>query len=384
MPAGLTVADVVAILDRLYEPSTAEEWDAVGLVCGNPTNPVSKVLFAVDPAAAVVEEAIAWGADLVVTHHPVFLRPVHGVAATSARGRLVHTLIRHDVALHCAHTNADAADPGVSDALAQRIGLVDLAPLSARPTEPSDKLITFVPWGALDRVIDALAAVGAGVIGDYERCAWTTEGEGTFRPLPGARPTTGQVGEVERVPEHRLEMVVPRHRRADSIAALRRAHPYEEPAFDVVELAALPGRTGIGRVGRLPDPMRLTDFTVLVASSLPATVVGVRAAGDPDMVVESVAVCGGAGDSLLSAAQRGRADAYVTGDLRHHPVSDHLAEGGPAVVDVTHWASEWPWLSDAARSLTAEAAAAGATVDTRVSTIPTDPWSLHQPSRSSR
>ncbi len=200
MPAGLTVDDVVAAFDRLYDPSTAEDWDAVGLVCGEPANPVSKVLFAVDPVAAVVEEAIAWGADLVVTHHPLLLRPVHSVAATTARGRLVHTLIRHEVALHCAHTNADAADPGVSDALAESIGLVDLAPLSARPTEPSDKLVTFVPHDALDDVIDALAAVGAGVIGDYERCAWTTDGEGTFRPLPGAHPTTGRVGNVERVP----------------------------------------------------------------------------------------------------------------------------------------------------------------------------------------
>ncbi len=130
--------------------------------------------------------------------------------------------------------------------------------------------------------------------------------------------------------------------------------------------------------------MTLADFTASIAASLPATAVGVRAAGDPDTIVESVAVCGGAGDSLLSAAHRAGADAYVTGDLRHHPVSDHLAEGGPAVIDVTHWASEWPWLSDAARRLAAEVTAAGATVDTRVSTIPTDPWSLHQPSRSSR
>jgi dinuclear metal center YbgI/SA1388 family protein len=380
----VTVADVVASLDRLYDPGTAEDWDAVGLVCGDPASPVGKVLFAVDPVAAVVEEAIAWGADLVVTHHPLLLRPVHGVAATTARGRLVHTLIRHEVALHCAHTNADAADPGVSDALAESIGLVDVAPLSARATEPTDKLITFVPPDALDVVIDELAAAGAGVIGDYERCAWTVMGEGTFRPLPGANPTTGRVGAVERVTEHRLEMVVPRGRRAEAIAALRRAHPYEEPAFDLVELAALPGRTGIGRLGRLPNPVRLADFTAAVASSLPATAVGVRAAGDPDTVVESVAVCGGAGDSLLPAARRAGVDAYVTGDLRHHPVSDHLAEGGPAVVDVTHWASEWPWLSDAAGRLGAELAAAGATVDIRVSTIPTDPWSLHEPSRSSR
>ena len=158
-PAGNfpTLADVVAALERRYPPGTAEPWDAVGLVAGDPSQPVRHVLFAVDPTAAVVDEAIAWGADLLVTHHPLLLRPVHSVAATTFKGAVLHRLIRAGVALHVAHTNADAADGGVAHALAQAVGLVDLEPLIASPGEPFDKHVVFVPEADADAVVDAEA-----------------------------------------------------------------------------------------------------------------------------------------------------------------------------------------------------------------------------------
>ncbi|SDT31788.1 dinuclear metal center protein, YbgI/SA1388 family [Jiangella sp. DSM 45060] len=273
------LAAVVAALERLYPPELAESWDAVGLVCGDPDARVRRVLFAVDPVAAVVDEALEWRADLVVTHHPLFLRPVHGVPATTPKGRLVHRLITGGVALHTAHTNADRAAPGVNDALAAALGLHD-----TRPLVPADD-------------------------GDPAR--------------------------------------------------------------------------GLGRVGRLPRPEPLSAFVRRVAAALPATAAGVRAMGDPDAVVATVAVCGGAGDSLLGAVRATGADAYVTADLRHHPSSEAGEAGGPALVDVAHWASEWPWLPDAAALLTAELSGAGATVETRVSTTPTDPWTLHRIARES-
>jgi putative NIF3 family GTP cyclohydrolase 1 type 2 len=199
----ITLSDVVGVLDRRYDPRGAESWDAVGLVTGDPDQPVRRVLLAVDPVQEVVEEAVAWGADLLVTHHPLLLRPVHGVATTTPKGRAVTALVRAGVALHVAHTNADVADPGVSDALAGVLGLADLRPLRAEPEEPSDKLFVFVPADDTDRLVDALAAAGAGRIGDYERCAWSTDGTGTFTAGPGARPTGGEVGRRERVPEAR-------------------------------------------------------------------------------------------------------------------------------------------------------------------------------------
>ena len=375
MPEHATVADVVAAFDALYPPGTAESWDAVGLVCGDPEAVVRRVLLAVDPVAAVAEEAVSTGVDLLLTHHPLFLRPVHGVAATTAKGRLVHRLVTSGVALHVAHTNADVADPGVSDALAAVLGLTDLTPLSGSPAEPLDKVVTFVPHADADAVLDALAASGAGAIGDYTRCAWTAEGLGTFRPEEGARPTIGTVGAVERVPETRIEMVLPRARRRSVVAALLDAHPYEEPAYDVVELADLPGSRGLGRIGTLPEAEPLSAFVHRVASALPATAGGVRFTDDPDRPVRTVAVCGGAGDSLLATVRSAGVDAYVTADLRHHPASEHVEEDGPALVDVAHWATEWPWLTDAARLLGETVhSRTGATVETAVSTLVTDPW----------
>lgn len=375
------LADVLAVLDALYAPGWAEPWDAVGLVCGDPDAVVTRVLLAVDPVAPVADEAVRLGAQLLVTHHPLFLRPVHGVAATTVKGRLVHALVTAGVALHVAHTNADVARPGVSDALAGALGLdpAGTEPLAPSATDPTDKLVTFVPDDAVDTVLDALSAAGAGVIGAYTRCAWTTGGTGTFRPEAGARPVVGAVGRVESVAETRLEVVLPRERRDAIVHALLASHPYEEPAYDVYELATSSGARGLGRVGELGAPVPLRAFARRAAAALPRTAGGVRVAGDPDRPVRRVAVCGGAGESLLTAAGAARADVYVTADLRHHPASEALADagvrGGPALVDAAHWASEWPWLPDAATRLRE---ALGDTVETVVSTLVTDPWTVQE------
>ena len=271
--SDLTVRMVTEVLDRLYPPHLAESWDAVGLAVGEPDAPVRRVLFAVDPVMSVVDEAAEWQADLVVTHHPLLLRGVHSVAATNAKGSVVHALIRRGIALFSAHTNADHANPGVSDALAATLGLVDCTPL-----------------------------------------------------VPGLEPGVGT-----------------------------------------------------GRVGRLTEPVTLEQFAEHVATVLPSTAHGVRVAGDPQGTVRTVAVCGGAGDAFLADAGP-VADAYVTSDLRHHRAQDHLAEGGCALVDIAHWAGEWPWLAVAASAVAERLP--GSTVEFRVSDQPTDPWTTHRGSAS--
>ena len=293
----------------------------------------------------------------------------------------VHTLVSNGVALLSAHTNADTARPGVSDALADALGLVDLDPLVPM-REGLDKIVTFVPHAQAESILDALAAAGAGRIGDYDRCGYLLEGMGTFRPLAGANPTIGQVGRVEQVPETRLEMVLPRERRDAVVAALRASHPYEEPAFDVIELAEVDARRGLGRVGHLPEPETLEDLVVRVAAAVPASAGGVQASGDPDRVVQRIAVCGGSGDSLLDAAGRASADAFVTADLRHHPASEALEAGGPALVNLSHWSSEWPWLPLVADLLRSDLADDGEALEMRVSETCTDPWTMHAESLS--
>jgi dinuclear metal center YbgI/SA1388 family protein len=374
-----TLGDVLAALAAAYPPATAESWDAVGLVCGDPAEPVTRVLFCVDPVGSTVDEALEVGAQLLVAHHPLMLRGVNGVPADDPKGALVHRLIRAGVALYTAHTNADAANPGVSDALAAALGLRVTGPLSPAPARQLDVLATYAPVDRAQEVLDALHAAGAGALGDYRDAAWTVEGTGQFRPLPGAHPADGEVGELRRLPETRIEVVLERRRRAEVVRAQRAAHPYEEVAFNLNEVAELPSGTGIGRVGELAAAEPLRAFAQRVADALPATAWGVRAAGDPDRPVRRVAVCGGAGDGYLSAAVRAGVDAYVTADLRHHPAGEHLAAGGPALVDVAHWASEWPWCAQAADVVRA---AFGGTVEVVVSTRRTDPWTVGATSRT--
>lgn len=264
-----SVKEIVEILDRRFPPQLAQSWDVVGLSVGDPSAPVERVLFAVDPVMAVADEAAEWGATMLVTHHPLMLRGVTTVSADTAKGSVVHSLILSGIALYSAHTNADAAAGGVADALAAAVGLGQTRPLVA----------------------------------------------------DGADPTIG-----------------------------------------------------IGRVGDLAVPMPLSEFAQVVAAALPRTVGGVRVSGDLDAPVRTIAVLGGSGDSLLEAVRAAHVDAFVTADLRHHPASEAsefatLHGGRPALVDVSHFASEWLWLAAAAAHLEE---ATG--VETRVSAIVTDPW----------
>jgi dinuclear metal center YbgI/SA1388 family protein len=372
-PTPPTLAEVVDLLHGWYPPATADSWDAVGLAAGDPDAVVRRVLLAVDPTLEVAQEAAAWGADLLVTHHPLFLTAVHGVAATTPKGRTLHALTSAGCALLSAHTNADQAGGGVSESLALALGLADLAPILPAPAAALDKVVVYVPEDHADRVRSAMTWAGAGAIGDYDSCTFTTTGEGRFRPLEGAAPVVGSVGELEVVAEARVEAVVPRSRRTAVVRALLAAHPYEEPAFDLVELAD-PGTstTGTGRTGTL-EPTTLGAFAEHVARVLPATAQGVRVSGDPDRVVRRVALCGGAGDFLLDGLTGSDVDVYLTSDLRHHRAAEFREHDGPALVDVAHWAAEWTWLPVLAARL---ADALGDRVETRVSTLCTDPWQL--------
>jgi dinuclear metal center YbgI/SA1388 family protein len=270
----LLLRDVIVRIEELYPPESAAAWDRVGLVTGDLDQPVRRILFALDPTLAVIEEAAAWGADLLVTHHPLLLRGVHSVATSSAKGASVTRLVVADIALYVAHTNADVADPGVSSVLADALGLTSQRALSQ---------------------IEGYAA---------------------------------------------------------------------------------------GRVGELPIAESLAEFANRVAAALPATAGGIRVAGDPDGQVSTVAVMGGSGDDQFDAVRASGADVYVTADLRHHPALEARAEardGTPYLVDAGHWATESLWLANVRDRLLAgwgEDPAEPVRVETRLSTIRTEPWTF--------
>lgn len=372
-----TVREVLGWLDDAYPPRLAESWDKVGLDCGDPDAPVKTVAFAVDPTDAVVAEASARGAQVLVTHHPLLLRGVHAIRADEPKGRVAMALLRAGVAHIAAHTNADAADDGVNDALAAALGLVDTRPLDALPADPLCTLVTYVPEPDAEALLAVLAEAGAGRLGDYDTCSFASSGEGRFRPLPGASPHVGSIGKVERVDERRLEVVLRASDKNKVVRALVDAHPYETPAFHLLDHAAVDSARGIGRVGVLPQPLPARELAARLASAVPATAGGLKLGGDPDRRVSTVGVVGGAGDSYLDAARRAGVDCYVTGDLRHHAAQDFLAHAdAPALIDVPHFAAEWLWLPVAERLVRQRADAAGVRLDTYVSTIVTDPWTL--------
>lgn len=356
--------DILKHLDSIYDPRWAEPWDSVGLIVGDPEAEVSKVLLALDPVDEVVAEAIDFGADLIITHHPLFLSPVSSVATTTPKGRLVHTLIRHSIALFNAHTNADVADQGVNEALAAALGLQQVRVLSPSAGETFDKWIVFVPHSDRDAVAEAMYAAGAGQLGNYDHVSFTTEGTGTFRPLDGANPAVGSIDKLETVSEIRLEMLAPRAVYRQVYDAVMAAHPYEEPAIDVVELVVLEAGRGHGRTGRLGKAVTLRDFAYFVSEALPKHHGATRVSGDLDSMVETVAVIAGSGGSMLNGIE---ADVIVTSDLKHHQVLEHDSRQG--IIDVPHWASESPWLGTLAQMLPDG-------LEIKVSSVVTDPWSL--------
>lgn len=369
---SVRLADVMAVLDEAYPPELAHDWDSVGLVCGDPDDVIDSVTVAVDATGAVVDTVAPRG--LLLAHHPLLLRGVDTVAASTPKGALIHRLIRGGGALFTAHTNADAASPGVSDALAEVLGLTVDAVLDPASGGPAlDKWVIFVPPENSEVLRRALFTAGAGTIGDYSQCSWSVTGAGQFLPGLGASPAIGSPGRVERVAEDRVEVIAPARLRGRVQAAMRAAHPYEEPAFDVFSLASLPAGVGIGRIGTLAAPQRFADFVARVNSVLPQTTWGVRAAGDPDAEVVRIAVSGGSGDSLLAAARAAGVQAYVTADLRHHPADEHRRGSDVGLVDVAHWASEYPWCAQAADLLRSHFAD---TLVVRVCSLRTDPWNI--------
>lgn len=357
-----TLGELVALLDRWYDPRWAESWDSVGLVRGNLEAPIRSVHVAVDPTLEVAGDAVTAGAGLLLTHHPLWLGGTERIEGP--KGAVFTALANAGCALHVAHTNADVAAPGVSDALAGALGLTALRPLAPSP-ELLDRWVVHVPRTHTTAVLDAMSAAGGGRLGDYERCAFVSAGFGTFLPGAGAHPYLGSAGGIEVVEEDRIEMVAAPRLRDRVAAAIRAAHPYEEPSLTVTETHT-PSVRGIGRVGELPHTLTLHGFLELVAARLPATTWGIRATGDLASSVRTVAVAGGSTIEYAGAAAAAGANVFVTSDAKHH----RAQEAPLPIVDVAHWAGEWPWTAAVATRLRDAVPGLEVSVSTRV----TDPW----------
>lgn len=342
------VREIAEAVEQIAPGALAEDWDNVGLQVGEPGGEVDRVLVALTPLPEVFEEAEEIGANFLLFHHPLIFRAISSVNTASYPGDLIARAVRSNLTVYAAHTNYDAAPGGVSVALAESLGLS--GPLEiVVPRSGLRKLVVFVPEEKADDISDALTEAGAGVIGDYTHCTFRSPGTGTFFGGEATDPYAGEKGRLERVPELRLETVVPAHAASRAAAAIRAAHPYEEPAFDVYPVDGYPEGCGYGRVGTLPEPLTPEELREHVSGSLgfPARLV---ADPEPGRRIERVAVLGGSGSSFLGEVAVSESDAYVTGDLDYHDAL--LAESlGLVAIDAGHAATELPSLEPLAQRL---------------------------------
>lgn len=340
---------VAGIMERLAPARWAEEWDNVGLVVGDPAQQITGILVALTVTEEVVQAAAGRGANLIVSHHPPWLKLAPRLRPDAPAGRLAALLIKKEMAVVAAHTNLDVAPEGVNKWLADRLGLRRSKILWPRGTTRLYKVAVFIPRGHEDHVREAMGRAGAGFIGNYSFCTFQAAGTGTFLPQEGTHPYLGQVGELSRVEEVRLETIVPEARLHEVIEAMVRAHPYEEVAYDIYPLANRGAIRGLGRIGELETEVTLQQFSRQIESAL--QVDRLKIVGEMEARVSRVAVCGGAGSSLIGRAKARGAQVFVTGDVDYHRALEAKSLG-LAIIDAGHEATERPvlnWLATALR-----------------------------------
>ena len=346
-----TVADFAAHLEAFAPRSLAADWDNVGLILGDRATSVTRVLTCLTVTPEVVAEAVAGEVNLIVSHHPVLFRAVKSLTTATAEGRLLLPLLQNNVAVYSPHTAFDDCPGGINDQLCEALGLTEVRPLRLHAaTESGDcKLVVFVPASGLAKVSDALFAVGAGRIGAYRECSFRSDGTGTFFGSEATNPAVGQKLRREDVSESRLEVIVPMAKLGEAVAALKAAHSYEEPAFDIYPLKAAPAG-GSGRVGVVSRPVTLGELGRSLRAKLNPN--GMQMIGDSERPITQIAVaCGAAGEYLKDAIRLG-VDLFVTGELRFHDgLAAHAA--GVAVLLPGHYATERPAVETLAERLQA-------------------------------
>jgi dinuclear metal center YbgI/SA1388 family protein len=363
-----TVSDLTGWLEQFAPPSLAESWDNVGLLWGDPTSPVHRVMTCLTVTPTTAAEAIREKAELIVSHHPVLFREVKRIRADLAETGHLWNLARAGIAIASPHTAFDNTHQGINDLLCRRLGLLDVAPL--RPIAPksnattnltsmataprSCKVVVFTPEADREAVLAGAFEAGAGQIGAYQECSFGVPGEGTFFGTEASHPAVGPRGRRETVRELRLEVICPAAQLASVLTAIRARHSYEEPAIDVYPLhesgaeSQPQGGAGAGRLGRYVEPRRLAEFAGFVSRGLGH--IAVHVVGDPNWPVLRVAVACGAGDDFLTDAARAGADVLLTGEARFHRAIEAEALG-IGLIAAGHYATERPGVEDLAQRL---------------------------------
>ncbi|HLX91158.1 MAG TPA: Nif3-like dinuclear metal center hexameric protein [Puia sp.] len=331
----MKIRDVVTHLESLAPPPYQEGYDNAGLLTGSANTECSGVLVSLDVTPGVVSEAVTKKCNLVVAHHPIIFKGLKRLNGKNYVEKTVIAAIKNDVAIYAIHTNLDNVPNGVNGKIADRLGLVNRKVLLPKPSTLK-KLYTFVPPADLEKVRSAVFIAGAGSIGDYSEAAFSSPGEGCFKAEQGANPYVGEIGTRHYEKEVRFETVFPSHLQEHVVSALRKAHPYQEVAFDVVDMANANELVGSGLIGKLPGPIEEREFLVQVRDAFHVPVI--RHSAILHKPVRLVALCGGAGIFLLARAMELGADAFLTADIKYHEFFD--AEDRILLADIGHFESE--------------------------------------------
>jgi dinuclear metal center YbgI/SA1388 family protein len=335
----LTVADALTYLESIAPTRWAFDFDNVGLLVGTKSDPLNGIAFALDSSEEMVNFGASFGANLLISHHPILWNGTKALCCNSGESRMIMSRMKNEMSLIASHTNWDCAPGGISDTLALKLGLNPLGSIGAGAEVAYSKVVTFAPTEYVEPIIDVMADAGAGMVGNYRRCAFHSAGMGTFEPLPGSEPYTGRIGKSDQIEEHRIEMICPSRLVDNVVAAIVERHPYEQPVFDVLTLKPLIEQP-LGRMGILENSISLTEFKSYCDEALSTESF---AWGNPDKVISKVAVCGGAGDDIWEAALEAGADAFVTGEIRHH-IAKSGTESGLAMLSCGHFATEHPGM----------------------------------------
>jgi dinuclear metal center YbgI/SA1388 family protein len=325
------------IMERIAPAALALPGDTIGLQAGDPASPLTGVVVALDPSDDAVDLALSAKANVIVTHHPLIYRPLDRIVPDNMVGELLLRIIGSGLALYVAHTNLDRALRGVNAVLAETVGLRNCEPLNLGNQCAQYKLVVFVPKGHEDQVRNAACSAGAGVIGEYEFCTFQTEGVGTFVPGKDAQPFSGEVGELNREGELRLEMVVSEPFVQQALEAMKLAHPYEEVAYDLLVTSQGDERFSLGRIGELDKSVSLEKFASHVKKALKLE--SVRVVGDVKRQVSRIATIAGSGGKFVSAVAGACADVLVTGDVGYHQAREARARD-LCLIDAGHAGTE--------------------------------------------
>lgn len=329
--------DIMTLMEEEFPLHLAESWDNSGLQIGSSDKKVGRMLIALDLDFFVLKQAVKQQVDMIITHHPLFFKPVKNINYASPLGKMIKTLISADITVYAAHTNLDAAQRGLNQALAEKLGLVNIEPLYPASREALFKLVVYVPATHLEEVRAAICIAGAGNIGKYADCTFRARGTGTFRPGQDTNPFIGKTGILEEVDEFRLETIIYEQDLKQVLSSMHQAHPYEEVAYDLYRLENEGRMFSPGRKGCLIEKTRLQDYAVRIKELL--GVKSLRVVGDLDSIANNVAVISGSGASLMNRVIGQNIDLLVTGDLKYHEAKDAEA-AGLKVIDAGHQGTE--------------------------------------------